>query len=35
MEEFKEIVTLIGIIATAWMVGFFSYMAIELIKGKK
>jgi hypothetical protein len=35
MEEFKEIVTLIGIIATAWMVGFFSYMAIELIKVKK
>lgn len=35
MSELIEIVTLIGIIATSWMLGFFSYMLIEVLKPRK
>lgn len=35
MSELIEIMTLIGIIASSWLLGFMSYMLMEFIKPRK
>lgn len=35
MSEFIEIMTLVGIIAASWLVGFLSYMLIQVVRPKK